>query len=183
MTQPGLTTAETGGQRPVVIDFAKLREPFPSTDVEWRLQQCGEKNGRFWGMALAYLTNRAIMERLDSVVGPANWRNEYATGPGGGVICGLSIRIDGQWVTKWDGAENTDMEAVKGGLSGAMKRAAVQWGIGRYLYDLPEGFVTVADDADRKAHRGKTKDGKTFKWHPPELPKWALPSGEVRRSA
>jgi len=162
------------------IDFAKLAEPFASTDVEWRLQRAGKtKADKIYGMALAYITNRAIMERLDAVCGPANWKNEYATGPGGGILCGLSIRVDGEWITKWDGAENTDIEAVKGGLSGAMKRAAVQWGIGRYLYDLPEGWVIIADESDKGAHRGKTKDGEYFRWYPPQLPSWALPKGEA----
>lgn len=69
-------------------------------------------------------------------------------------------------------AENTDIEGVKGGLSGAMKRAAVQWGIGRYLYALEEGFAQVSE---RGKLRGKTKQGTDFKWDPPQLPAWALP--------
>jgi hypothetical protein len=158
-------------------DLARLREPFAAEDIEWRMQQAGEKNGRIWGKVLAYVTNRAIMERLDDVVGPANWQNVYREGPAGGVICGLSIRVtrdDGttEWVTKWDGAENSDVEPVKGGLSNSMKRAAVQWGLGRYLYDLDEGWANVHDGG---RHGGKTKDGKWFKWDPPALPAWALP--------
>ena len=77
-----------------------------------------------------------------------------------------------EWVTKWDGAENTDIEAVKGGLSGAMKRAAVQWGIGRYLYKLEESWINANENG---AYRGKTKDGTPFKWDAPSLPSWALP--------
>lgn len=42
-----------------------------------------------------------------------------------------------------DGAENTDIEPVKGGLSDAYKRAAVKWGIGRYLYDMEAAWVDV----------------------------------------
>ncbi|WP_243664619.1 Rad52/Rad22 family DNA repair protein [Rhodothermus marinus] len=74
---------------------------------------------------------------------PENWRNEFRPGPGGGVLCGISIRIGDEWITKWDGAENTDIEPVKGGLSSAMRRAAVQWGIGRYLYRLPNQWVRI----------------------------------------
>ena len=77
------------------------------------------------------------------------------------------------WITKWDGAENTDVEGVKGGLSGAMKRAAVQWGIGRYLYGLEETFAIINE---RGRFRGRTKDQKPFRWDPPELPEWALPA-------
>jgi hypothetical protein len=48
-----------------------------------------------------------------------------------------------------------------------MKRAAVQWGIGRYLYPLAEEFAQVSE---RGAHRGKTKQGTDLKWDPPHLP-------------
>lgn len=155
----------------------RLRDPFAPEDIEWRVQQAGEKNGKPWARVLAYVTNRAIQDRLDEVVGPESWQNTFREGPDGGVVCGLSVRIsrtDGtaEWVTKWDGAENTDVEPIKGGLSNAMKRAAVQWGIGRYLYDLDEGWARIHDGGRYSA---KTKDGAWFKWDPPELPAWATP--------
>lgn len=155
------------------MDLSKLKDCFEPNDIEWRLQQCGKgSNGKIWGMALAYVTNRAIMNRLDEVCGPENWKNEFKAAPDGGILCGISIKIGDEWVTKWDGAENTDIEAVKGGLSGAMKRAAVQWGIGRYLYKLEESWINANENG---AYRGKTKDGTTFKWDAPSLPAWALP--------
>lgn len=156
------------------MDLSKLKEPFPAKDIEWRLQQCGEGKNGVWGKCLAYVTNRAIQNRLDDVCGPENWKNEFVKGPDGGILCGISIKCDGEWVTKWDGSENTDIEAVKGGLSGAMKRAAVQFGVGRYLYDLDEGWAVISDNGK---YTGKTKTGKFFKWDPPKLPKWALPKG------
>jgi hypothetical protein len=155
------------------INFEELKKPFPAIDIDWRLQQCGNGKNGIWGQALAYVTNRAIMNRLDEVVGPENWKNEYLPGPDGGILCGLSIKIDGEWITKYDGADKTNIEAVKGGLSGAMKRAAVQWGIGRYLYQLETNWVTVSDNGK---YHGKTKDNIPFRWDPPLLPKWALPS-------
>lgn len=162
------------------MDLSKLKDCFEPNDIEWRLQQCGKGKGdKIWGMALAYVTNRAIMNRLDDVCGPENWKNEYKAAPDGGILCGLSIKIGDEWVTKWDGAENTDIEAVKGGLSGAMKRAAVQWGIGRYLYKLEESWINANENG---AYRGKTKDGTTFKWDAPTLPAWALPKGSNVKS-
>lgn len=158
--------------------FEQLSQPFPPEDIEWRVQRSGVKNNKVWAMVLAYVTNRAIMDRLDSVVGPANWRNEFAPGPGGGVVCGLSLRINDEWVTKWDGAENTDIESVKGGLSGAMKRAAVQWGIGRYLYKIENGWANVhANGSHSDAAKGDGSKKVYFKWDPPPLPAWALPEG------
>lgn len=156
------------------MDLKKLDEPFASSDIEWRAQSCGKGNNGFWVSVLAYVTNRAIMSRLDEVCGKENWRNEYRdVGKDGKVVeCGISIKIGGEWVTKWDAAEETSIEAVKGGRSGAMKRAAVQWGIGRYLYNLDAGWGQIVE---RGEHRAKTKQGEFFQWNPPQLPDWALP--------
>lgn len=92
-------------------------------------------------------------------------------------------------VTKWDGAENTDVEAVKGGLSDSMKRAAVQWGIGRYLYQLEEGWAETSLEKRNgweRANAKKNKDDKqgvTYYWTPPKLPIWALPADRPNGTA
>lgn len=57
-----------------------------------------------------------------------------------------------------------------------MKRAAVQWGIGRYLYNLEEGFAQTSLDKKQGWHRAKLKDGTGFYWSPPSLPGWAMPT-------
>jgi len=155
-----------------------LKVPFLPRDIEWRVCRSGvSKTGAPWIMALAYIDNRAIMDRLDNTVGPQNWRNEYTQAPCGGILCGLSVKIGGEWITKWDGADNTDVEATKGGLSGSMKRAAVQWGIGRYLYGLTENFATVIQGKQEGSHSSKVKgvDG-YVNWLAPTLPDWAQPS-------
>jgi hypothetical protein len=157
------------------MNLKKLKEPFSETDIEWRVSRSGEKNGKIWCMVLAYITNRAIMDRLDDVCGPNGWKNEYKSAPEGGILCGVSIKCGDEWITKWDGAENTNVEAIKGGLSGAMKRAGVQWGIGRYLYGLTENFGKVVDNGRFSATIGKGNDRKYYKWNPPVLPEWALP--------
>lgn len=154
------------------MNIKLLSEPFNQSDIEWRIQSCGENNGKIWARALAYVTNRAIQQRFDDVIGPENWKNDFKESPCGGLLCGISVRCGDEWVTKWDGAENTDIEGVKGGLSGAMKRAAVQWGTGRYLYALESNFAVIDQNGKFK---GKTKEGKFFKWNPPQLPEWALP--------
>lgn len=162
------------------INFKALQDFFEADAIEWRIQQAGEKHGRVWAICVPYVTNRAIQVRLDEVAGPENWRNEFRPGPDGGVMCGISIRVGGEWVTKWDGAENTDVEGVKGGLSGAMKRAAVQWGIGRYLYALDETFANVHDNG---RFRGKTRDGNSFRWDPPHLPRAVVPAAAAPAAA
>lgn len=157
----------------------QLQRPFEARDIEWRIGRSGCKGDRFWAMALAYLTNRAIMNRLDEVVGPEGWKNEFRefkVGESAGVLCGLSMKIDGEWITKWDGAGSTDFEPFKGGLSDSQKRAAVQFGIGRYLYNLDETFVECsASKGQGNWNYAKTKEGQAFYWKTPELPSWALP--------
>lgn len=44
--------------------------------------------------------------------------------------------IDNSWVWKWDMGTESDFEEEKGEASDAFKRAAVKWGIGRFLYDI-----------------------------------------------
>lgn len=168
------------------IDLKLLTAPFPAEDIEWRTQRSGiGKDGSGWVSAIAYIDNRAVMKRLDDVCGPENWKDEYDTSPVGGVLCGISIRINGEWVTKWDGADVTDIEPIKGGLSNAEKRAAVKWGIGRYLYRLESKYVKVSqtkgDDGNfikiwkPGADRKKDAAAITGYWYPPELPSWAQP--------
>ena len=129
-------------------DLRRLADPLPASEVEWKPGATTRDKSK--GLAMCYISSRAVQNRLDEVCGPADWRNEFRAGPEGGVLCGISVYVEradgtGEWVTKWDGSESTDIEAVKGGLSGAMKRAAVQWGIGRYLYDLPAQWVRLDD--------------------------------------
>lgn len=130
---------------------AELAMPFAPEDLEWRLQRVVE--AKELGIAVPYVTNRAIMSRLDDVVGPENWYNDFKPWHGAGgkeaQLCGISIRYGDGFITKWDGAEDSDIEPIKGGLSDSMKRAAVQWGIGRVLYNMDVVFVDVEK-------RGKT---------------------------
>lgn len=123
-----------------------LAKPFAPEDLEWRLQNTIEEKMR--GLAVPYVTNRAIQNRLDEVCGPENWYNDFkpwhSNGKKEAQLCGIAIYFEGRgFITKWDGAEDSDIEAVKGGLSDSMKRAAVQWGIGRVLYDLNTVWVEI----------------------------------------
>lgn len=134
----------------------KLLAPFNDSDIEWRLQWVNNDNTS--GLAVPYVDNRAIQTRLDDVIGIDNWKNEYIPWHNAmymdsnknkrqfeSQICGISIYFEGknEWITKYDGAEDSEIESIKGGLSDSMKRAAVQWGIGRYLYSTESVFVDV----------------------------------------
>lgn len=75
-------------------------------------------------------------------------------------LCGIAIHFEGKgFITKWDGAEDSDIEPIKGGLSDSMKRAAYQWGIGRVLYSLD----TVWVDIERRGKSYVIKDSERRK--------------------
>ena len=165
--------------------LAELRAPFDPEDVKWRIQTAGMGGGgNPWAMIVPYITSRAIHQRLDEVFG-FNWQNEQKPAPdGNGWLCGISVKVDGEWVTRWDGAENTNIEPLKGGLSGAMKRAGVLFGIGRYLYQLDKTIWADCKtcDSERNANgnfqwvtpkNGGVKFG--LDWKAPQLPAWARP--------
>lgn len=102
-----------------------LRAPFKPSKVKSRKQA---------GRELFYIDARMVMDRLDRVLGMSNWQNAFQF-DGPRTLCHLSIKLpSGEWITKVDGAGDTNIEGEKGGLSDAFKRAAVLFGIGRYLY-------------------------------------------------
>lgn len=132
--------------------FKELGRPFPEEDTYIRPGNTSKDGSR--AIALAYIDARAVMDRLDRVVGPENWQDSYEVIPTpvteydrnsrekytshkGVVICSISIKYNDEWITKQDSAEFTTFESVKGGFSDAFKRAAVKFGVGRYLYSFP----------------------------------------------
>lgn len=168
-----------------------LADPFEEHDIEWRVQQSGvTAKQKPWVMVIPYITNRAIQQRLDDVVGIDAWENIYQEAAAGkGYLCGLKVRFGDKWITKWDGSEYTQIEALKGALSGAMKRCAVQFGIGRYLYSLDTEFAVCAPVESRFKANGEfisiplnksNKGGPRMnaEWFPPSLPDWAMPSAK-----
>lgn len=148
--------------------FDQLSAPFPANAIHWRAQTLN-KDGTS-AMALAYIDARDVMDRLDSVLGPENWEDSFSETPKGRLICTLKIRVNGEWISKADGAGDTDVEGEKGAISDALKRAAVKWGVGRYLYDMP---ITWADCESYEAGGKK----RWSKWTPAGLAKLAKAAG------
>lgn len=109
----------------------QLKNPFEPRLVKWTTK--GGKSPS----PLAYIDARDVMKRLDDVLGASNYQTKFIPVEKG-FVCELSLRIDGEWITRSDGASNTHIEPVKGGISDALKRAGNAWGIGRYLYYMPK---------------------------------------------
>jgi hypothetical protein len=129
--------------------FQKLGEPFSSNDIEWRSQLVNEGSNGYPPSALVvpYVQSRAIMNRLDEVVGWDRWENIVQELPGGGIIQGIRIWLsETRSITKWDGADRTSIEATKGGISSAFKRAAVLFNLGRHLYSESAKWVSITKD-------------------------------------
>jgi len=119
---------------------AKLREPFHPDKVDWRVGSTNKEKTK--GMALAYIDSRTVMERLDEACGVEGWQCIYPHASTK-TSCRIGIKVGEEWLWKEDGAGDTDFEGDKGAFSDAFKRAAVKWGVGRYLYDLKAPWVTI----------------------------------------
>ena len=116
----------------------ELKKPMQPHEIEWRISS--SRNGKT--TVVPYLQNRAVMERFDEAFTPSGWCNSFERWSDKGVKCGISVLCDdSEWVTKFDGADDTAIEPTKGGFSDSMKRAAVQWGLGRDLYKYPRVFI------------------------------------------
>jgi hypothetical protein len=130
--------------------FAALAAPFEPHELKERSQQ---------GRKLLYVTARSVMNRLDNVLGPENWWDEYAMAETS-VLCRLTVRLpDGQLLTKADAGGITEMtdpsDNDKSGYSDAFKRAAVKFGVARYLYrdGTPVYRREPGDDQAEPEHR------------------------------
>tara|TARA_Y100000310_G_scaffold250551_1_gene256797 strand:+ start:116 stop:820 length:705 start_codon:yes stop_codon:yes gene_type:complete len=165
--------------------WGRLAEPFDPSEIVWMPGSVSPgRDGRpARAQLLAFMNARAVMDRLDEVCGPDGWFDEYTAGPDGGVLCKLHVRgPDGVWIAKQDGAPATHIEAVKGGISGALKRAAVRFGVGRYLYFLDASWVDVEErrPGGPSVYVSSKKDNIRGHAKTPELPGWALPGGSGR---
>lgn len=140
-----------------------LDDPFAPSQIKYKPSVV--KNNRC--LAMAYIDARVVEDRLDEALGVENWKDEYELLDGGSVLCRLSIRYSGgEWVTKSDVGSPSEQpdkgDRMKAAVSDALKRAAVKFGIGRYLYRLTSGWVDY--DPVKKRIVGT-----------PTLPDWARP--------
>lgn len=96
---------------------------------------------------VSYIDARAVYDRLDEVCGMGNWKNNFFL-IDDKLFCELSILVQrsedqnlAEWVSKCDTGTENQMEKEKSQVSDALKRSAVLWGVGRFLYSL--GIITL----------------------------------------
>lgn len=140
-----------------------LAEPFAPEELKYKPAVVSGQRA----LALVYIDARVVQDRLDDVLGPQNWQDEYEFLGDGSVVCRLRVRLSGEWIVKMDvggpSEQPDEGDRRKAAVSDALKRAAVKWGVGRYLYRLPQAWV----DYDPQKKQLKSR---------PQLPAWAMPS-------
>lgn len=120
-----------------------LSAPFSADDLEFLPR--ATSNGK--ALALPYIDARAVMNRLDLVVGPDGWNFDFDPLATDGKMVRGRLTVLG--VTKCDAGQAGDEdEPLKSAVSDALKRCAVHFGIARYLYYLPRAWAPY--DAGKK---------------------------------
>lgn len=125
------------------MDLNVLTAPVTVQEIEWRVQSQTSAKDKI--VVVPYITNRCVMQRFDDQFGWAGWQNEIKEIDGGFLCTITAILPGGEMIRKTDGASRTSVEPVKGGISDAMKRCAVQFGLGRSLYDFPKVLIETPD--------------------------------------
>lgn len=119
----------------------RLCEPFDLKELKYKPAVVSGNRA----MAIFYVDARVVQDRLDDVLGVVNWQDTYKVLADGCVACRLRLRLGDEWITKMDvGSESEQGDAGdrrKAAFSDALKRAAVKFGIGRYLYRLPAQWL------------------------------------------
>ncbi len=113
-----------------------LARPFNREEDHWKPQTVTGNRA----LVVAFVDARVIQDRLDDVLGVMGWQDSYEPLPDGSVVCRLKIKIGNEWITKEDVGGQSEQpdegDRRKAAFSDALKRAAVKFGIGRYLYRL-----------------------------------------------
>lgn len=119
------------------MSLEELKKQIP---FKWRVQSFSKSSQT--ASCVAYVDARDVMDILDQVVGTENWQSDFKEIKGN-LYAGVGIRLNDsiEWVWKWDCGTESNTEKEKGEASDAFKRAAVKWGVGRFLYDIPIQYV------------------------------------------
>lgn len=125
------------------MDISQLAAPFPPDVVSWRVGPTTQKKDK--GMALAYIDARDVQDKLTEVCGPFGWQCRHEVSGDKRVTCHIGIKEPetGEWIWRSDGAGESEMDGEKGSYSDSFKRAAVKWGVGRYLYDIDSPWMPI----------------------------------------
>ena len=126
----------------------KLKSAIP---YKWKIQSFNKAKTR--ATCVAYVDARDVMDLLDKAVGIDGWSDSYRRESNGRLICRLELNMGVKgWIGKEDTGTESESEGEKGEFSDAFKRAAVKWGVGRFLYDLDVKYLDVEVNGDFKEY-------------------------------
>jgi hypothetical protein len=128
-------------EKPSLRDvYPQLIAPFPIEDIE--IKPGATSRDKSKALALPYADIRVYQDRLDEVVGPENWAVEYRDISESSVFCRLTIlgvvREDVGECHKTDKDGVPDENRSCSAVAQAFKRTCSAFGIGRYIYSLPQ---------------------------------------------
>ena len=129
-------------------DLYLLNSETPENERKYRVGSTFTKDGKKMARMLCYVDARYVQDKLDEVVGPSNWTSEFLEIKGN-LFCRIAIKFqreEGKYdvVAKMDCGVESNVEKQKGEASDAFKRAAVQFGIGRDLYNAKTYTVEMS---------------------------------------
>ncbi|PIE91923.1 hypothetical protein CO726_29380 [Bacillus fungorum] len=125
-------------------NMESLQAEFPFEQLGWKITHTFESQGRFFAYVAPFVDARAIQDRFDEVFGIDKWQVSYEKWGEKATKCTISVFLNERWISKEDGSEESDYSSVKGGFSNSLKRAAVLWGVGRYLYNVKPSKVELS---------------------------------------
>lgn len=119
----------------------QLRRPFTPEAVRFKIQT-NPRGATGKALVVAYIDARHVGSRLNLTV-PAEWSSEFEEVQGG-VKCLLTVCGQTRCDVGWSKGTGTDID-LKARYSDALKRAAVHFGIGEFLYALPQVKLPARD--------------------------------------
>jgi hypothetical protein len=158
-----------------------LSKPFDPKEVEVKIQAVNRDRTR--AQVVAYVDARTVLDRLDEVVGPTGWSDKYEVlfnsfDDEGRRTVEVKCTLTVLGVSKEDVGEG---DSLKAAFSDALKRAAVKFGVGRYLYRLPKVWADLDE-------RGNIKNPEAVKrallgLEANDAPPWEEPSPKRTKPA
>lgn len=123
------------------MNLKDLKKEIP---YKWRVQSANQ----YGASCVAYIDARQVQDLLDEVCGTENWQSRFVDVKGN-LFCEIGLKINNEWVWKSDCGTESNIEKEKGESSDSFKRAAVMWGVGRFLYNLKVIKLPVKQDGNK----------------------------------
>ena len=125
---------------------------YPS--CKWKPQTCNIKKA----LCVPYIDARQVSDRLNNVLGVDGWESTIEETSNNALIYNLSINIDGKVISKADMGDEQAYGGEKAKASDGLKRAAVLFGVGKYLYQMEPVSLNTAKGSNGK-YVPATNDG------------------------